>query len=242
MLLATAGTSFLGRILDSDIALDITLTGFLLIVFSSLCCGIVFSLLYIFNRRNEVEAGGLAIALVIVPVAVAVVIAMVGRNIATGLGLSGIFVLIRFRSGPVPTKDLSYLFTAICCGVLNGCGYVAYGLIFGAIMIVVLYLLEGAGWGNANADSMVLKVWVPENLDFQGVFDPVLKKYTKRFKLLMVRTTDFGSMCELRYRIRPKKGMKQKQFLDEIRERNGNMNVVLIVAPTIVDRGSKQVI
>lgn len=242
MTLATQNPSFLSRILDSDIALDITLTGFLLIVFSSLLCGLCFSALYIYNRRKDISSSGLALALVVVPVATAVVITMVGRNIATGLGLSGIFVLVRFRSGPIQTKDLSYLFTAICSGVLSGCGYVIYGILFAAIMIAALYILEMSDWGDSHADSMILKIWVPENLDFQGVFEPVLNKHTQSFRLLMVRTTDFGSMCELRYRIKPRRKLNQKKLLDEIRTRNGNMNVVLIVAPSIVERGSKQVI
>ena len=242
MLLATQSGSPLSRILDTDIALDVTLTGFLLIVFSSILCGLCFSALYIYNRRKDIAATGLALSLVIVPVATAVVITMVGRNIATGLGLSGIFVLVRFRSGPVQTRDLAYLFLSICCGVLTGCGYVVYGIIFALIMLPVLYILETARWGEAQADSMILRIWVPENLDFQGVFDKPLKKYTENYKLLMVRTTDFGSMCELRYRIVPRERMDQKKLIDAIRTRNGNMNVMLIVAPTIVERGSKQVI
>lgn len=234
--------SIFSRVLDSDIALDVTLTGFLLIIFTALFCGLCFSALYTHNRRKDLAADGLALALVIVPAATAVVITMVGRNIATGLGLSGIFVLVRFRSGPIHTKDLAYLFVSICCGVLSGCGYVAYSLLFAVIMLLVLFILEGANWGNTHSASMILKIWVPENLDFQGAFDPVLKKFTESYKLLMVRTTDFGSMCELRYRIVPKDKMDQKKFLDLIRSRNGNMNVVLIVAPSIVERGSKQVI
>lgn len=241
-MILTQNTSFLGRILDSDIALDVTLVGFFLIIFSSLLYGFCFSTLYIYNRRKELMMNGLGLALVIVPVATAVVVTMVGRNIATGLGLSGIFVLVRFRSGPIQTKDLAYLFVSICAGVLSGCGYVAYGLIFTIIMAVVLFVLEGSSWGDPHGDSMILKIWVPENLDFQGTFEPVLKKHTLSHRLLMVRTTDFGSMCELRYKITPRDKMNKKKLLDEIRTRNGNMNVVLIVAPAIVERGSKQVI
>ena len=242
LMLTTQKTPFLERILDSDVALDVTLAGFLLIVFTSLLCGLAFSALYIYNRRNEVTAPGLSLALVIVPAATAVVVTMVGRNIATGLGLSGIFVLVRFRSGPIQTKDLAYLFNSICCGVLAGCGYVVYSLLYAAIMMGVLYVLESSNWGNAHSDSMILKIWVPENLNFQGVFDKTLKRHTSNYKLLLVRTTDFGSMCELRYRLVPKEKMNQKKLLDEIREKNGNMNVVLIVAPSIEERGSKQVI
>jgi len=229
-------------IINSDFAIDITITGFVLILCTTLVCGILFSALYIYNRRKDILTKGFAMALVVVPIATAVVITMVGRNIATGLGLSGIFVLVRFRSGPVEPRDLSYLFASICSGVLVGCGYVLYGLIYTVLVLVVIYVLEHTGWGEEEADSMILKIWVPESLNFQDVFTPVLEKYTDRFRLLMVRTTDFGSMCELRYRIIPKADMKQKEFLDEIRTRNGNMNVVLIVAPNIVERGSKQVL
>lgn len=242
MLLTAQKPSIIDRMLDSDIALDVTMVGFLLIIFTSLLCGLCFSALYLFNRRNEIANSGLSLALVIVPAATAVVITMVGRNIATGLGLSGIFVLVRFRSGPIQTKDLAYLFVSICCGVLAGCGYVVFGILFAIIMLAVLFVLETSNWGNSNADSMILKIWVPENLNFQGVFEKTLKRHAASYKLLMVRTTDFGSMCELRYRLVPKDNMNQKKLLDDIRAKNGNMNVVLIVAPAIEERGSKQVI
>ena len=108
-------------ITNADFAVDISLTGFLLILCSTLVCGLVFSCIYVYNRRKDLITKGFAMALVIVPMATAVVITMVGRNIATGLGLSGIFVLVRFRSGPIEPKDLSYLFASICSGVLIGC-------------------------------------------------------------------------------------------------------------------------
>ena len=229
-------------IINSDFAVDITVTGFILILCATLVCGILFSGLYVYNRRKDVLTKGFAMALVVVPIATTVVITMVGRNIAAGLGLSGIFVLVRFRSGPVQPRDLSYLFASICSGVLVGCGYVLYGLIYTALVLIVIFVLEQTGWGEEEADSMILKIWVPESLNFQDLFTPVLEKYTERFRLLMVRTTDFGSMCELRYRILPKVDMKQKEFIDEIRSKNGNMNVVLIIAPNIVESGSKQVL
>lgn len=242
MLLTTQNQSILDRMLDADIALDVTMVGFLLIVFTSLLFGLCYSAMYLFNRRNEIATNGLALALVIVPAATAVVITMVGRNIATGLGLSGIFVLVRFRSGPIQTKDLAYLFVSICSGVLSGCGYVVYGIIFTIILLAVLFVLETSNWGNSHADSMILKIWVPENINFQGVFEKTLKRHAASYKLLMVRTTDFGSMCELRFRLVPKDNMNQKKLLDEIRAKNGNMNVVLIVAPLIEERAGKQVI
>lgn len=99
-----------------------------------------------------------------------------------------------------------------------------------------------SGWGSISGQPMLLKIWVPESLDFQGVFEPIIEEYTEEYALLMVRTTDFGSNCELRYRLIPKKDMNQKKLLDDIRVRNGNMNVVLIVAPQIVERNSKQVL
>lgn len=230
------------NIINSDFAIDISIEGFILILCTTLVCGILLSALYIRHHKKEIMTRGIATALVIVPMATAVVITMVGRNIATGLGLSGIFVLVRFRSGPVEPKELSYLFASICSGVLTGCGYVIYSIIFTGLILLVIHVLERSGWGEEPADRMILKIWVPESLDFQDVFNPVLDKYTSNYKLLMIRTTDFGSLCELRYRISMKEESRQKEFLDEIRTLNGNMNVVLVVAPTIVDRGSRQVL
>ena len=233
-------TSDLSSLLDADIAMNVTLTGFLLVVFASIVCGLLLGGVYTFHKRQDVVYGDMAIVMAVVPVAAAVVVMMVGRNIAAGLGLSGIFVLVRFRSGPVESKDLAYLFAAICSGVLVGCGFVIYGLVFTLIIALLVSILELCGWGRSGGDPMLLKIWVPESLNFQGVFDAVLRKYTEEYKLLMVRTTDFGSNCELRYRLIPKKGMNQKELLDDIRVRNGNMNVVLIVAPQIVERNSRQ--
>lgn len=232
----------LTNVFDADIAAGIAPAGFMMILFASILCGLLFSALYIFNRREEVAPSGLPLAMVVVPVAAAIVILLVGRNIATALGLGGIFVLVRFRSGPVETKDLSYLFASICCGVLCGCGYVAYCLLFTVVMCILIFILEAVKWGVPEGDPMLLKIWVPETLDFQGAFDEVLKAHTKSYTLLMVRTTDFGSLCELRYKLLPKKNMDQKALLDDIRTRNGNMNVMLIVAPAIVERKSKQVL
>lgn len=227
---------------DADLAINVSLSNFLLIVFASIICGLLISGAYVFHKRHDVFQASMAMVMVIVPVAAAVVIMLVGRNIAAGLGLSGIFVLVRFRSGAVEVKDLGYLFVAICSGILAGTGYVGYGVLFTLVLVIVISVLEMVGWGRPAGNPMLLKIWVPESLDFQGVFEPVLQRYTENYSLLMVRTTDFGSNCELRYRLDPKKGMNQKKLLDDIRVRNGNMNVVLIVAPQIVERNSKQVL
>lgn len=231
-----------GAIFDADIAMNVSITNFLLIIFASIVCGLLISGAYVFHKRHDVFQANMALVMVIVPVAAAVVIMLVGRNIAAGLGLSGIFVLVRFRSGAVEAKDLGYLFVAICTGILSGSGYVGYGILFTLILVIVMSVLEMTGWGKPAGSPMLLKIWVPESLDFQGVFEPVLKHYAENYTLLMVRTTDFGSNCELRYRIDPKANMNQKKLLDDIRVRNGNMNVVLIVAPQIVERTSKQVL
>ncbi len=230
------------QLLGADLALNISPIGFGLILATTILCGLLFSYLYISTHQEDLVPNGLPLTLVVVPIAAAVVILLVGRNIATALGLGGIFVLVRFRSGPVETRDLSYLFAAICDGVLCGCGYVGYGAVFSLVMFGLILVLERSGWGHPTGDAMLLKIWVPENLDFQGVFEPVLSQYTRSAKLLMVRTTDFGSLCELRYKLIPKAGMDQKALLDDIRTRNGNMNVVLVVAPTIVERRSRQVL
>lgn len=242
MLLTTESTGFLSSILDADVAYNLTLTGFLLIICASILCGIGISATYLYFRKKEYMINDMGIVMVVVPVAAAVVIMIVGRNIAAGLGMSGIFVLVRFRSGPIESKDLSYLFAAICAGVLNGCGYVVYGVLFTILITALIIVLEFAGWGRNAGNPMLLKIWIPESLNFQNTFDPVLKKYSDDFCLLMVRTTDFGSNCELRYRIILKDSANQKKLLDDIRTRNGNMNVVLIVAPQIVERGTKQVL
>jgi hypothetical protein len=233
--------SGLTALLGADLALNITPVGFGLILATTILCGLLFSALYIHTHQEDLVPNGLPLTLVIVPIAAAIVILLVGRNIATALGLGGIFVLVRFRSGPVETRDLAYLFAAICNGVLSGCGYVGYSVVFTLVMCLLIFVLESAQWGKGG-DAMLLKIWVPENLDFQGAFDPVLGRYTKNYKLLMVRTTDFGSLCELRYKLTPKADMNQKELLDKIRSRNGNMNVVLVVAPSIVERRSKQVL
>lgn len=189
--------------------------------------GIVFSLVNYFTQRNRLAKGNLSQTLVLLPLLVSVIILLVGTNMASALSMAGAFAIIRFRSQAEP-KDLSYVLVSMGAGLACGMGYIAYAaivaLIF-AIVMVVLYLLK---YGDNTDMHRVLKIKVPENMNSPEAFEEVIRQYTTSRRLLKIKTADLGSVYELHYVIKIKKGIKEKAFLDELRIRNGNLTIALL--------------
>ena len=130
-------------------------------------------------------------------------------------------------------KDIAYTFMAVGIGVCCGVGYWAYGLIFTLMMCLILLLIHYFRWGQPKENRLSLKILVPETMNYVGLFDDILKKYTDSFLMKAVKTADFGSLCELHYMIVPKKEFDSKDFLDALRCRNGNLNISLTTAPAV---------
>ena len=161
------------------------------------------------------------------PCVVAVIILLIGTNIASAFGLSGAFSIIRFRSAPGDPKDISYVLFCMGAGLACGVGVYGYALFFTIILCALMLILCKVNFGAKKSNDKILKVIIPEDLDYQGVFDDIFDTYAYRYELKRVKTTDLGTLYELVYLISLRTNIKEKEFLDELRCRNGNLNIIL---------------
>lgn len=167
------------------------------------------------------------LTLTILPTLVQVVILLINGNLGTSLAVAGAFSLIRFRSMPGNSKEIISVFWAMAIGLGLGMGYVTYSIIVTIIVAVLIIILSNALCKIEDLSQKKLKIIIPENLDYEEIFNDLFEKYTKKAELTKVKTTNMGSMYELTYIVSMNKNQKEKEFIDEIRCRNGNMLVML---------------
>lgn len=214
-------------IVDTDSSFVISTCLILLAV--SLVLGFLTSITYRFIKRKIGYSSDFPITLIILPVIVSLVIYFVRDNVAGGLSLAGIFTITKFRSEQKDTEDLAYIFLSVAIGLSCGLGYILAAITICLILLIVLLLLHVTKYGKPSQKNMTLKIIVPEDLNFDGLFDDILAKACNEYHLIKTKTSDFGTMFELVYHITLLDGVNQKEFIDEIRIKNGNMNVSLIV-------------
>ena len=190
---------------------------------ASLILGLVIALVFM---KNANSSKSYLITLVLMPMIVESVIMLVNGNLGTAVGVMGAFSLVRFRSMPGTSREIMGIFLAMAAGVATGTGYVGFAALFTLIACLILLLLESGGFGNAGSAEKDLKITIPESLDYTGIFDDIFAKYTKKSELLKVKTTNMGSMYDLSYRIRLNDARAEKEFIDELRTRNGNLTIV----------------
>ena len=167
------------------------------------------------------------LTLAILPVLVQVIILLINGNLGTSLAVAGAFSLIRFRSMPGNSKEILSVFWAMAIGLALGMGYIFYSIIITIIVAMIVIILNKIVMKDKDLSERKLKIVIPENLDYEEVFDDIFEKYTDKVELKKVKTTNMGSMYELAYLVSMKKEQKEKEFMDEIRCRNGNMLVML---------------
>ena len=197
----------------------------LICIAASLLLGILVAAIHMI--RN-VYTKNFVITLAVLPILVQSVIMLVNGNLGTGVAILGAFSLIRFRSVPGGSREITSVFWSMGIGLATGMGYVGYVVIFSIIVALLLTLLYTVPFGDRQATSeRELKVTIPEDLDYPQLFDDLFEKYTHSAKLTSVRTTTMGSLYELRYQLLLKDQAQEKQIIDEVRVRNGNLPVVL---------------
>ena len=199
---------------------------FLLCILASLLTGIMLAFMSYFNSKSSKS---FYVTTALIPSAVAMVIALVNGNIGIGIAVAGAFALVRFRSAQGNAREICIIFIAMASGLAFGIGYIAYGVLFSLILGIMLMLFQKLPIWNKNASQKekILKITIPEDLNYSEVFDDILKKYSKRYELVKVKSTNLGSMFKLQYNVVLKDVKKEKEFLDEIRCRNGNLEVSL---------------
>lgn len=194
---------------------------------AALLIGFLISLIYIITHRKEGYSQSYVMTMTMLPTIVALILLLINTT-AGALSIAGAFTLVRFRSVPGDPKDIAYIFFSMAIGVACGIGYVGFGIVFFIILGIVMLLFSEFNFGGCKRNHMTLKIAIPENLDYQGVFEPVLSKYTVFHKLRRVKTTNFGTLFELIYSVDVEENIDQKKFIDELRTLNGNMTINLV--------------
>ncbi len=210
---------------------NFTITNLLISLCVSLLLGILISFVYMKTHKTKTLSQSFSLTLVVLPAAITVIILLVGNSVARAFSLAGAFSIIRFRSAPGDPKEITYVLFSMAVGLSCGMGYLLYGVIVTVILCVLMAILEIAKFGRPKTTDKLLKITIPENLDYQNAFDGILKQYTASYQLLKVKTVDLGSLYELQYKISGKSEMNQKDFIDDLRCRNGNLNITLVLAP-----------
>lgn len=227
-------TIFTGTMSPSD--LSINAISVLISIAVALLLGLVVSLTYLVSTTRHQRSSSFVLSLIILPSLVAVVIILIGGNIARAFTTAGIFTLIRFRSVPGDSKDLSYIFLSMAVGLSLGLGYLTLAAVIALIICVVMLVVNKLFIDKSRQRIKRLRITIPEDLNYEGIFDEVFEKYTVHQELNRVRTTNMGTMLELQYDIMLKKGMSEKEFIDELRLRNGNLTIQLGVNEAVAQQ------
>lgn len=199
---------------------------FLLCVGMSLFLGVVIALAYSFRT---VATKSFVVTLALLPAVVSVVIMMVNGNLGAGVAVAGAFSLVRFRSVPGTAKEIGMLFFAMGTGLVTGMGYLGYAVLFVLVLTAFFLLcgLLGLGENKAGAKRKILRVTIPEDLDYTEVFDEILALYTASWELVQVKTVNMGSMFRLTYEVVLRDPAGEKEMIDRLRERNGNLEITV---------------
>lgn len=202
---------------------SLTLQNALICTFVSLCLGGVIAVIYMAQGSYSKN---FILTLILLPALIQAVIMIVNGNLGTSVAVLGAFSLVRFRSVPGSSKEISSIFFAMVVGLATGMGYITYAILITVIIGVVFFILSKANIGDSKNQKKELKVTIPENLDYTDIFDDIFIKYTKSNVLSRVKTTNLGSMYELSYEIEMLNPTKEKEMIDEIRCRNGNLTII----------------
>ena len=209
---------------NSVIGTTITLHGFLISLGCAMVLGVLTSLMFTHFTRHT---GSLAITLAVLPPIVTLVIMMINGNVGAGLAVAGAFALVRFRSLPGTAKEVCGIFLSVSIGLACGMGYVAVAVVYFLFMSGFIILLEELHFGQGRLAERQLKITIPEDLDYEEIFDDLLEKYTLRWELVRVHTTNMGTLYELTYEVLMRQKNQSREFINELRCRNGNLSISL---------------
>ena len=189
---------------------------------------IAIALVYIFTHRRTGFRPAMLTTITVLGPVVAIIVICIGSNIARAISIGGGLALIRFRNTVEDPRDLIYLFISLAAGMSCGVGFIGFGAIAVGLILLFILIASLLGIDKWGGSGKRLRILIPESLDYDGVFDPVLKQYCRYAHLNRIKTQDFGTLLELDYRIVMKDKSEEKAFIDALRERNGNLNISLV--------------
>ena len=207
---------------------DLTAVQYLILTGASLALGLISALVYMY--RNSYTKG-FVLSLVLLPVVVQTVILLVSGNLGAGVAVAGTFSLVRFRSVPGGAREIAAIFAAMAIGLATGMGYIGVALLLTAAVSGASLLMVKLRFGDQDVNNRRLRITMPEDLDYNEVFNDVFAEFTTRAELKKVRTTNLGSMFGLQYEVTLRDAAQEKRFIDELRVRNGNLNILLSRTP-----------
>lgn len=217
---------------DTDLTAVISVTDFLLCLGASLVIGILMAFAYMYRTRYTKS---FVVTLALLPAVVCVVIMMVNGNVGTGVAVAGAFSLVRFRSVPGTAKEICTLFLAMGAGLIAGMGYLGFALLFTAVMCIMFVLYNRLDFGTKK-NSQIFKTFtitIPEDLDYSGIFDDIFSEFTTSHDLVRVKSTNMGSMFKLTYNVMLRDVTREKEMIDKIRCRNGNLEIAVSKQETV---------
>lgn len=218
---------------DTDLTKVISVGDFMTCLGVSLALGLIMAWVYMFRTRYTKS---FVVTLALLPAVVCIVIMMVNGNVGAGVAVAGAFSLVRFRSVPGTAKEICTLFLAMGAGLIAGMGYLGYAALFTLVMCVMFLLYSLTDFGEKKNAGLykTMSIMIPEDLDYSGVFDGVLGEYTKQYELVKVKTTNMGSMFKLTYNVILRDINKEKEMIDALRIRNGNLEITVSNQSTTV--------
>lgn len=208
---------------------DLTLITYLKCTAASLAFGVMIA--FIYTRWNKYFTQSFITTLILLPAIVQTVIMLVNGNVGTGIAVAGAFSLVRFRSVPGRAKDIAIIFLAMAAGLATGTGYILLAAIFTFILCAAILIINILYSYSSKSLEKQLKITIPENLDYTEIFDDLFDEYTKTIRLEKVKTVNMGSLYCLEYSVILNDENKEKEFIDKIRCRNGNLEIVLCQSP-----------
>ena len=217
--------SLFSGVFDSAAVSVIPVGQFLLCVAVALAIGLILAASYMYRARYTKS---FVTTLAILPAVVCVVIMMVNGNIGAGVAVAGAFGLVRFRSVPGTAREIGVLFLAMGAGLICGMGYLAYAVLFTVLLCLVLLVYGRVGLGSGNGSlARAVRITIPEDLNYTTVFEEPFQKYTTTHELQQVKTTNMGSMFRLTYDVTLTSAADEKAFIDDLRCRNGNLEILV---------------
>lgn len=220
-------------IFDTDMTSVISVSDFLLCIGCALVIGFILAATYMYRTRYTKS---FVITLAILPSVVCVVIMMVNGNVGAGVAVAGAFSLVRFRSVPGTAKEIGVLFLAMGTGLITGMGYLGYAFLFAIILSAVNILYNHFDFGARENGNLykTLRITIPEDLDYSGVFEDLFQSYASSWELVQVKTTNMGSLFRLTYNLTLNNVTSEKELIDQLRCRNGNLEISVSKQETTV--------
>lgn len=205
----------------------ITIIDAVLAILVSFVVGGIISFTYMKTHTDKNHSQNFALTVVLLPAVISAIIMLIGSDIARAFSLAGAFSIIRFRSAPGDPKDIAFVLFSMAAGLSAGVGLLAFAVIFTVLLCSVMYFLSKLNFGSVSKPTKKLKITIPEDLDYEETFPELFEQFTSSFQLTNVKTTAMGSLYQLTYEVVLKDTKDVKVFIDEIRCRNGNLNISL---------------